>query len=105
MKQLDLQKILCDILECPLSGKETRAHFQPPPNVKLVYPAIVYNLQDIPTIRADNRLYKYDRLYTLTLMDKRPNSPLVDKLMELSTIEFDRSFRSGDLNHWVYTIY
>lgn len=105
MKQLDLQKILCDILECPISGKETRAHFQPPPNVKLVYPAIVYNLQGIPAIRADNRIYKYDRTYMLTLMDKRPNSPLVDKIMELPNVDFNRSFRSGDLNHWAFTIY
>lgn len=105
MKQLDLQRILCDILECPISGKNTRAHFQPPPNVKLVYPAIVYNLQGMPSIRADNINYKWDKTYMVTLIDKNPLSPLVEKIMSLPTVRFDRQFRSGDLNHWVFTIY
>lgn len=105
MTRLDLQKTLCDILECPFSGKETRAHFQPPPNVRLVYPAIVYNLYDIPTYRADNMNYKYDKRYTLTLMDKNPDSPLVDKIINLPKVRYDRTFRMGDLNHWVFVIY
>ena len=47
--QEELQALLCDnILGSP------NAYFQPPANVQMKYPAIVYVLKGIDTIRADN---------------------------------------------------
>lgn len=105
MKRLDLHTILCQILKCPENGKECRAYFQPGPNTKLSYPCIVYHLNDISTNHADNRIYKKDNGYSLTLISKDPDTVLVDDIMELSMIDYDRSFRIDNLNHWVFSIY
>ena len=50
--QQDLHVVLCDdILGSP------NVYFQPPANVLMNYPAIVYALKGIDTVRADNRVY------------------------------------------------
>lgn len=105
MTRMDLHAILCQILKCPEVGSKCRAYFQPGPNTHLVYPAIIYHLNDISARHADNRIYKMDKEYNLTLISKDPDTPLVDKIMELPKIDFDRSYRSDNLNHWVFSIF
>lgn len=105
MKRLELHSILCQMMICPETGKDCRVYFQPGPNTKLVYPCIVYHLNDIRARHADNRIYKKDNGYSLTLISKDPDIVLVDLIMELPKIDFNRNFRSDNLNHWVFTIF
>ena len=104
-RRYKLHNELCDILSCPYSGSECRAYFQPPSAVKMQYPAIVYSLNDIDTEYANNRIYKTSKAYTVTIIDKNPDSELVDKLLKSSIIsKFDRDFTSDNLNHFVFKI-
>lgn len=100
IKQEELQALLCnDILGSP------HAYFQPPANVHMNYPAIVYALKGIDTIRADNGVYITLPHWELTLIDKRANSPFITKIMSLPYCRFDRHFKADNLNHFTFILY
>lgn len=80
-------------------------YFQPPSTVQMKYPAIVYSLSDIDVTFANNSSYKKARAYDVTLIDKNPDSELVDKILELPMCNFDRHFKSDNLNHYVFKLY
>lgn len=94
-----LHEILKDLLG---SGN---VYFQPPSNVRMKYPAIVYSRDDIKTDFADNRPYKNMRRYQVTVIDKDPDSDIHEKLLDLPRCSYDRFFAAEDLNHDVYNLY
>lgn len=98
-RRLELHEILCGLLG------SRNAYFQPPESVKMNYPAIVYSLSGKPSLYANDGVYLSGRTYTLTLIDKNPDSPLVDAVAALPTCRFDRSYRADNLNHWVFTLH
>lgn len=80
-------------------------YFQPPDNVTLSYPAIVYKLDDMETRHANDLPYTINVRYQLTYIDRRPNSPVLEKLVRLRSCSFDRAFTSEGLNHAIYNLY
>ena len=104
-RRLKLHDILCKILECPNEGFDCRVYFQPPTSVKMKYPAIVYGRDDIENAYANNGVYLSQMRYSVTVMDKDPDSPIVGKVASLPTSRFNRHYEKDNLNHDVYTIY
>lgn len=97
--RLELQ----ELLERVLGSKS--AYFQPPENVKMTYPAIVYSLDDIWHDHADNRPYISKNAYQITLIDRNPESEFVSKISSLPLCSFDRPYVADNLNHWVFAMY
>lgn len=81
------------------------AYFQPPSNVQMVYPCIVYELDDMDTQYADNRPYTVDSRYQVTAMDLNPLSEIPKALSLLPTARFNRFFVVDNLNHFVFSIF
>lgn len=104
-RQRKLHNILCTILSCPDKGLECRAYFQPPSSVKMKYPAIVYALDDIENVHADNGVYSSRRHYSVTVIESDPDSELVDKVASIPTCRFERYYASENLNHWNFSLY
>ena len=80
-------------------------YFQPPENVKLSYPCIIYNLDDIDKQHADNHPYRIDNQYAVMLITKDPDSELIHKLARLTTSSFNRYYVADGLHHYVYLVY
>ena len=80
-------------------------YFQSPETVKMKYPCIVYGFNGLDSKFADDEKYIKRKKYTITIIDKDPDSVYPDKLVELPYCSFDRSYTADNLNHWVYTIY
>ena len=80
-------------------------YFQPPENSQMEYPCIVYNRDDAETLFADNNPYRYMQRYTVTLIDRDPDSPVLDKIKELPRCTFNRFFTVDNLNHDVFTLF
>lgn len=97
--RLDLHKELMDIVG------HGRVFFQPPENLQIKYPAVIYELSDIDAKYADDIWYKKDKKYNVTYVTKDPDDPIIDAICEMRNCSFDRSFRTSGLNHYVYTIY
>ena len=80
-------------------------YFQPPESIEMKYPAVVYSLSNIENSFANDVVYLSIRQYTLILIDKNPDSPLVDKFICLPTCRFERVYKADNMNHFVFTIY
>ena len=80
-------------------------YYQPPENLKMNYPAIRYTKSKIDSNYADDRTYKNMTRYELIVIDKNPDNPVIDKLLELPYCSFERHYKSDNLNHDVLTLY
>ena len=105
LTRMDLQSALVGVVG------EGRVFYEPPETLKLTYPCIVYNLARMHTVGADNRsnYIRYDS-YTVTLITHDPevtrsDEHLVEKLIGIGHIVFDRQFVSDNLHHYVFTVY
>lgn len=80
-------------------------YFQPPESVKMKYPAIVYTLEKIENTHADGGVYLFHKRYSVTIIDKNPDSKFVDMVAGLPTCQFNRHYNSENLNHWNFSLY
>lgn len=80
-------------------------YFQPPESIKMNYPCIVYERHDIDNTFADNDNYLQSYQYRLTVIDKDPDSEIVQKVAKFRNSKFIRHFVSDNLNHDIFDIY
>ena len=89
---------------CELLGS-SHVYFQPPENVKLIFPCIIYNLDQFYVRHADGFGYHDRDRYSVTLISEDPDWLLVREMVKLPLCSFNRFFTSDNLNHWTYEIY
>lgn len=99
LRRYELQAILEGIL-----GSE-EVYFQPPANVNMTYPAIVYQRDYAATQFADNSPYTRTQRYMVTCIDKNPDSLTPIKIAALPLSTFSRFYTKDNLNHDIYTLY
>ncbi|HEY5139583.1 MAG TPA: hypothetical protein VIJ25_09760 [Methylococcales bacterium] len=80
-------------------------YFQPPSNIVMTYPCIVYARSNADTKFADNNPYHYEKRYMITVIDKDPDSAIPDKVAGLPACVFDRHYVADNLNHDVFVMY
>ena len=95
--RLQLQSLLETITE--------HVYFQPPENLKMQYPCVVYHRDFAETDHADNAPYRHTLRYMVTVIDRNPDSDLPGKVAELPMCTFNRFFTADNLNHDVYTMF
>lgn len=95
----ELHEILCKVLG------SRNCYFQPPSNIQMKYPCIKYELVRMDTDYADNFPYLNAKSYSLTVIDRDPDTNIPDELLNLPYCSFDRSYSADDLYHAVLTIY
>lgn len=98
-QRLELQTLLEGLL-----GADD-VYFQPPANILLEYPCILYHWDDEATEHADNLPYHRRRRYQVTVIDSDPDSLIPDKIGALPLCTFDRFYTADNLNHYVYKLY
>lgn len=98
------RKELNDIFKSLLGSDNV--YFQPPENVKLKYPCIIYSLDSADIQFAANKSYRYMRRYDVLYITKNPDDILTDTIPQtLPLIRFNRFYASDGLNHYSYTLY
>ena len=97
--RLELQTILEKLLG------SRNVYFQPPSSIKMSYPAIVYELDDIDPTHADNMLYIHNNRYKVTVIDSNPDSDIPMKVAGLPMCRFSTRYASDNLNHTVFNLY
>jgi hypothetical protein len=90
-----------------LEGLQDGVHvyFQPPPNIQMEYPAIVYNRDYDNSVYADNSVYSRKIRYMLTVIDPDPDSSLPDVISSLPLTKFVRHYTTAGLNHDIINMY
>lgn len=79
------------------------AYIQPP--TSMVYPCIMIERDSTDVQHADNVKYHLKKRYTITVIDRAPDSPIPDIVEGLQLCRFDRFFRTDGLNHFVFQLY
>jgi hypothetical protein len=80
-------------------------YFQPPTNVRLQYPCIIYARDQESADYAGNNLYKHRKRYLVTVIDTDPDSIIPDAVRNLPFCAFDRHYVGDNLNHDVFNLY
>lgn len=97
--RLELQTMLETLLG------SRNVYYQPPASVKMNYPAIVYSRSNIVNTHANDGVYLQDRAYRVTVIDKDPDSLIVDKVSKLPMCSFQQHYTADNLNHDVFLLY
>jgi hypothetical protein len=97
--RLDLQTLLEGLLG------SSNVYFQPPSNISMEYPAIVYNRDYQATEFADNIAYSMTTRYRVTVIAKDPDSPIPSLVGGLPMSTFVRHYAFDNLNHDIYDVY
>lgn len=88
-----------------LLGICKNVYFQPPSSKRMEYPCIRYVLYDIDNNYADNKVYKQDIGYQLTVIDRDPDSEIVKEVSKIPGIRYNRFYTADNLNHTVFVLY
>lgn len=99
MDRSQLQSLLEDLLETE------HVYFQPPTNVQMQYPCIVYKRDRADTQFASNLPYRYDKRYQVTVISRDPDIDIPDKIGALPKCVHRRFFVANNLNHDVFTLF
>ena len=84
----------------------TNVYFQPPETMKLKYPCIIYYKTSYPLRFANNKVYKAKQCYTLTVVDKDPDSEIAYNIVDnFQYCKIDSYYRSENLNHTKLTLF
>jgi hypothetical protein len=97
--RLELQAVLAALQE------GVAVYFQPPENVSMTYPAIVYNRDFQQVEFADNSPYSRTTRYQVTVIDRDPDSAIPDLVGGLPLTRMVRHFTTAGLNHDIYDVY
>ena len=95
--RLELQSLLEEITDT--------VYFQPPANVSLTYPCIIYKRDSARTEFAGNNPYSRQLRYQVTVIDRNPDSALPEKVAALPMCLFDRFYTADNLNHDVFNLF
>ena len=72
--------------------------------VVLLYPCIRYERNRIRNIHANGHVYLQHPSYTVTVIDKNPDSELTAVVSRLDQCRYDRPYVADNLYHDVFTI-
>lgn len=100
---MDNRKALQKTLETILGSRQV--YYNPPENIKMSYPAIVYTKDKIKSLYANDNKYLKHTSYSITVISNTPDNPIIERILDIPLTEFDRSFVSDNLYHDVITIY
>ena len=97
--RLDLQSKLEELLD------SNDVYYKPPKNTMMSYPAIRYSLKDIVLNHADDSSYTKRNRYEVIVIDKKPDNPVISKLLDLPYCSYDRQYIADNLYHDVLILY
>ncbi|MNG15798.1 hypothetical protein D3C84_996490 [compost metagenome] len=98
-QRLELQTLLEGVL-----GTEN-VYFQPPSNMQIKYPCIVYARDNAKSEFADNSPYRYTKRYQVTVISRDPDTLVPDDVAQLPLSNLNRIFTADNLHHYVYNLY
>ena len=97
--RLSLHNLLTTVLG------SSNVYFQPPSSITLKYPCIVYKLDDVKGVHANDKRYLGTKRYLITVVDKNPDTLIPDKILAMTYSEFEDHFVVDNLNHYVCSLY
>jgi hypothetical protein len=95
--RLQLQQLLLGLCE--------NVYFQPPSNIELKFPCIVYQRDDASLQHADNEVFRHLQRYQVSWIDLDPDSVPTGQLLALPHCSYSRFYVADNLNHDVFNLF
>ena len=95
----DLDAIFCNLL-----GND-HVYFQPPENLRIEYNCIIYSLDDLYDVMADNIAYHRKRRYKVLYITSDPDDENIFAIADLPFCKMNRPYVAENLHHYPYTLY
>ena len=80
-------------------------YFQPPENVNLQYPCIIYERNYADTKFADDNPYTHVFRYMIIVIDQDPDSEIPGKVASIPMCVYNRFYTVDNLNHDVFNVF
>jgi len=81
-------------------------YFQPPQNIQLSYPCIVYSKTGKNKSFGNNGVYFSKQGYQIMLIEQDPDSPIADAIeTHFDYCSIDQHYAADNLNHTTLTLY
>lgn len=80
-------------------------YFQPPATVKLTYPCIIYSLDDLEPIHADDFVYGVKDRYSVLYITRNPDDMATRTIACLPSCRMNRAYTADNLYHYSYRLY
>lgn len=82
------------------------AYFQPPTNIQMSYPCIVYNKTGKVRQAANNGIYQSNQEYNITLIERNPDSDVADQMEKhFQHCVITQYYTAENLNHTNLQLY
>lgn len=92
-------------IKAQLSAVCSNVYFQPPTGLSMEFPCIVYSRQKIDQKKADNIKYKTDVIYKVIVIDRDPDSEIVNAVSQLPNTTHTSYYTKNNFNYDVFTMY
>lgn len=79
-------------------------YFQPPSNVRMEYPAIVFFRSGQKKLQANNGNYIMRWTWSVTHISRDPESPVLKRLSAIRGMRYNRPYVADNLYHDNYTL-
>ena len=96
-RRLELHELLKTIVK--------NVYFEPPEDIQLKYPCIVYHRNTGDTKFANNRPYNFRVRYNMVLMDTDPDSEYFEQLASLPECNYTQHYTTDGVCHDAFNIY
>lgn len=96
--RLDLHDELLEFLD--------KVYFQPPSNIQLQHPCIIYHKSPSFRRHGDDRIYIHQNVYQLTVIETDPDSTVGDDIEKyFQYCSITQRFTQDNLHHTVLRLY
>lgn len=83
-----------------------KVYFQPPTNLQMSYPCIVYGKSGKSNIFSNNKKYHRTQTYQITVIDVDPDSTIADNIEEhFQYCSINQQYVVDNLHHTTLTLY
>jgi len=81
-------------------------YFQPPSNITMIYPCIVYNKSGKNNSYGNDKVYLSKQGYQIMLIERNPDSPVADTIeTHFQYCSIDQNYTVDNLNHTILTLF
>lgn len=94
--------ILGSFLENILGTKNI--YFQPPDNIQINYPCIIFERTDVDSKKANNSVFIQQYRYKILVISKNPDELVLNKLSNIPNCSYEQHYIMNNLHHDVYSL-
>lgn len=102
---MDRRPELHQIFKSLFTNGQPHVYYQPPKDQSIVYDCIIYKLDDMPAVHANNFPYAWSHKYEVSIISRDPECPLRERVQELPTARMKTSFVKDNLHHFIFSLY